>query len=121
MDDESLENFILPSINKWWLKGKVPDKATQARVVSLYKKGCPEKQENYRPISLLNTYDKIIAAAIQRRLAKALDPLLSKTQYGFRGNRSTIDAVFVARRLQERRQDWTKGAHAITRLGKSIR
>ena len=24
-----------------------------------------------------------------------------KTQYGFRGNRSTVDALFIARRIQE--------------------
>lgn len=84
-----------------WKEQKVPDSITLARVVSLYKTGDPEKQENYRPISLLNTFYKIIAAALQRRLAGTLDHLLMKTQYGFRQHRSTIDALFVAKRLQE--------------------
>ena len=70
-------------------------------MVSLYKKGNPDLQENYRPISLLNTYYKILAACLQNRLAEALDSKLMKTQYGFRGNRSTIDAIFITRRLQE--------------------
>ena len=61
----------------------------------------PEKQENYRPISLLNTFYKIIAAAMPRRLASSLDHLLMKTQYGFRKNKSTINALFVAKRMQE--------------------
>ena len=53
MDDEGLEE-IRKLIRKWWLKREVPQTLTVARVVSLYKKGDPEVQENYRPISLLN-------------------------------------------------------------------
>ena len=79
----------------------MPDTLTLARVVSLYKKGDPEIQENYRPISLLNTFYKIIAAAIQRRLAKTLDSKLMNTQYGFRKDRSTKDALFVGKRMME--------------------
>ena len=60
---EALE-AIQKMISKWWKGQKVPDSITLARVVSLYKKGDPEKQENYRPINLLNTFYKIIAAAI---------------------------------------------------------
>ena len=38
---------------------------------------------------------------MQRRLASALDKLIMKTQFGFRSGRSTVDALFIARRLQE--------------------
>ena len=100
LDKEGLEK-LRELVNKWWIDKIPPDKATTARVVSLYKKGNPELQENYRPISLLNTYYKIIAGAVQRRLAKALDKLLTKTQFGFREKRSTVDAIFIARRIQE--------------------
>ena len=40
---------------------KIPKDIMLARVVSLYKKGDPEKQENYRPISLLSSFYKIFA------------------------------------------------------------
>ena len=88
-------------VSRWWKKKEVPNSITLARVVSLYKKGDPEKQENYRPISLLNSFYKIVAAAIQRRLADKLDSKLMNTQYGFRKNRSTADALFVAKRMME--------------------
>ena len=45
----------------------------------------------------MNTFYKTIAAAIQRRLAKTLDNELMNTQYGFRRDRSTKDALFVAK------------------------
>ena len=80
MSDEALEG-VRKVVNEWWTTGIIPDKVTQARVVSLYKKGDPNNQENYRPISLLNTYYKIIAAGVQRRLATALDEKIMKTQY----------------------------------------
>ena len=79
----------------------MPNTLTLARVVSLYKKSDPGKLENYRPISLLNTFYKIIATAIQRRLAGTLDNPIMNNQYGFRKNRSTTDALFVATRMQE--------------------
>ena len=100
LDDSALE-ILRKCINEEWETGDIPDEATTARVVSLHKKGNPDKQENYRPISLLNTCYKIIAAVMQRRLAKALDKYIMKTQFGFRSKRSTIDALFIARRLQE--------------------
>ena len=74
---------------------------TLARGISLYKKGDPDKHENYRPISLLNTFYKIIAAGVQRRLAKGLDKYIMKTQFGFRGEKGTVDALFIAMRSQE--------------------
>ena len=120
LDWRALEE-IQKMIAKWWKEQKVPDSITLARVVSLYKKGDPEKQENYRPISLLNTFYKIIAAALQRRLAGTLDHLLMKTQYGFRKNRSTIDALFVAKRLRICREDRTTRNNDTTRLGKGLR
>ena len=100
MNDEQLDK-IRKFLKEWWLSTEIPEKATLARVVSLYKKGNPDLQENYRPISLLNTFYKITAAGVQRRLAHALDEKLMKTQYGFRKGRSTVDAVFIARRIQE--------------------
>ena len=88
-------------INEWWNRGSVPYEVLCAKVASLYKKGDPNKQENYRPISLLNSFYKIIAAVIKGRLEAVVDKNLMATQYGFRKQKSTIDALFIARRIQE--------------------
>ena len=92
---------LLSTLNDWWSSGTLPKDLTLARLFSLYKKGDPMKMENYRPISLLNTFYKILAAILQKRLAKALDDKLMNTQYGFREGRSTIDPLFITRRLQD--------------------
>ena len=42
-----------------------------------------------------------MAAVIQKRIAKNLDKHLNDTQYGFRKQRSTADAVYLVRRIAE--------------------
>ena len=74
---------------------------TLARVVSIYKKGDPSKQSNYRPISLLNTLYKILARVVKIRLAEGMEKELWETQYGFRAGRSTSDAIHIVRRTQD--------------------
>ena len=64
MDEENNE-YVLEVINEWWEKDEVPEEETLARVVLIYKKGDASLCENYRPISLLNSMYKIIAARIR--------------------------------------------------------
>ena len=70
-----------------------------AKVASLYKKGDPNKQENYRPISLLNSFYKLIAAVIKLRLESAGEQTLKTTQFG-PAKKSTTHALFASRRIQ---------------------
>ena len=55
--------------------------------------------ENCRPISLLNTLYKILAAAIQIRIEQGIEQELQKTQYGFRKLRGTQEAFYNIRRV----------------------
>jgi hypothetical protein len=100
----------------------------RARVVMIYKKGNTSKMENYRPISLLNAMYKIFAAVVQIRLAEQLDKHLQKTQYGFRKNKSTADAIQCIRRIAEHGEqttkrtimlllDWENAFDKVTRAG----
>ena len=43
----------------------------------------------------------MVAALVKARLDKGLDAWLMQTQYGFRKARSTSQAIYVARRLQD--------------------
>jgi len=101
LDDESLE-YIREVMNGWWLLGEFPEDKLQANIASIYKKGDPKKQENYRPISLLDSIYKIYASFIQTRLAEAMDKDILNTQFGFRQKRSTSTPVACIRRLLDR-------------------
>ena len=61
----------------------------------IFKKGDRSKATNYRPISLLSQFDKILEKTIYHRLLNFLEKyqLLNKVQFGFRQNSSTIQAI----------------------------
>ena len=58
---------------------------------------------NYRSISLVAHAGKILLKSIACRLSEYCErvSILPEAQSGFRPNRSTIDMMFVIRRLQE--------------------
>ena len=112
MDDENLAN-TLELLNQWWKEEKIPEETLNARVVMIYKKGDTSKYENYRPISLLNSIYKIYTAIIQRRLAEKLDKHLQKTQYGFRKDKSTADAIHLIRRISEQGHQTNNKLHMV--------
>lgn len=99
--DTANKQYILSILNDWWNNENIPEEMLKARVVLIYKKGDTSKYSNYRPMSLLNSMYKLFAAIIQKRLAAKLDKHLQQTQYGFRANRSTADALYLIRRIME--------------------
>ena len=82
------------------MEGAVPDSWHKAIITAIFKKGDVSSCENYRPISLLQVGYKIYAAVLLQRLKSAgAERRVWKTQFGFKSNRGTSDALFVARRL----------------------
>ena len=79
--------------------GKVPNSLKIAKVIPVYKKGSKHTVGNYRPISLLSVFDKILEKIMHARLYNYLNSnnLLYSYQFGFRRNHSTglalIDVV----------------------------
>uniref|UniRef100_A0A3Q3QIR5 Reverse transcriptase domain-containing protein n=1 Tax=Monopterus albus TaxID=43700 RepID=A0A3Q3QIR5_MONAL len=76
-------------------KGKFPNCMKTAKVIPLYKCGDRHNITNYRPISLLSQFSKILEKLFNARLDKFLDKhkILTEKQYGFRSNRSTVLAI----------------------------
>ena len=92
--------IICDILNKWFMDGEDPhDSVWEARIALIYKKGDTENLENYRPIALLNTIYKIYAAVLKSRLEQGLEKHIRKTQFGFRKDKSTADAIHCIRRI----------------------
>jgi len=62
----------------------------------LFKKGDRKIPSNYRPISLLTVFSKVIEKALYNRLIDHLNnnSLINPQQFGFRKNLSTDNAIF---------------------------
>ena len=55
-----------------------------ARLAIIYKKGCTDLPQNYRPIALLSVIYKLLPSIIQKRISSKMDRVLDKNQFGFR-------------------------------------
>ncbi|KAK9878117.1 hypothetical protein WA026_021134 [Henosepilachna vigintioctopunctata] len=92
------EEIICPMtdiVNSILQQGVFPDKLKIAKVCPILKRGNPTDVDNYRPISILPTFSKIVEMAIAEQLISFLNKnnYMTDAQFGFRQNRSTMDAV----------------------------
>jgi len=75
--------------------GHFPSQMKTAKVIPILKSGDKHYFNNYRPISLLPQFSKILEKLYDKRLRSFIDKheLLSDCQYGFRENRCTSHAL----------------------------
>lgn len=83
------------TINESFQSGIFPEKMKLAKIIPLFKKGCPLTASNYRPISLLSVFSKITEKVMYERLYKFLEKheILYSLQFGFRANNSINHAL----------------------------
>jgi len=87
-----IERPLLHIYSRSILSGKVPKKFKIAKVVPIFKSGDCLELNNYRPISLLSNFAKILEKIVYLRLSNFLETknIISPSQYGFRKSHSTI-------------------------------
>jgi hypothetical protein len=75
--------------------GYFPDQLNLAKVKPLYKKGCDADVGNYRPVSLISVFSKIMEKIIHKRLLSFLKnhSIISNKQHGFCKGKSTHTAI----------------------------
>ena len=93
-----MECFIAPlTINMSTTQGVFPDELKLAIVIPVYK--CNDKQtlSNYRPISILTLFSKVLETVMYKSISKFLDAhsLIHDRQIGFRNNHSTTHAIIT--------------------------
>lgn len=82
-------------INLSFSSGVFPQKMKTAKIIPIFKNGDMHVFNNYRPISILSQFSKIIEKWFTCKLDNFLEKnnLLFEYQYGFRSNRSTSTAL----------------------------
>ena len=90
-----LAPVLVKLFNKCLVQGTFPDSLKIAKIVPLHKGGAKEQPTNYRPISLLPQFSKLLEKIIKNRLSSFLDKnnILTKHQFGFRKSHSTELAI----------------------------
>lgn len=89
--EEVISAIVVPLSHICNLSGCFPDKLKTAKVIPLFKAGDKNFYTNYRPVSLLSQFSKILEKLFVARLDCFVEKhhLLIDCQYGFRENRST--------------------------------
>ena len=82
--------------NKSLSSGIFPDRMKYAVVNPLFKKGDKSKTSNYRPISILSSFSKILEKVMFNQLQDHLNKhkILAEEQFGFRSDSTTNNAIY---------------------------
>ena len=88
---------LLHLISKSLETGVIPNQLKIAKVVPIFKSGDKLSPDNYRPISLLPNFSKILEKIVSNRLIGFLGDhnLISEHQFGFRKGHSTIHPLML--------------------------
>ena len=75
--------------------GEFPDLLKLVKVIPIHKGGSAQDVNNFRPISLLSIFDKMIEKIMHKQLYAFLEKqnILFQNQFGFRKNNSTVYAL----------------------------
>ena len=81
--------------NLTFLSGTIPDGLKIALVTPIFKANENNEFKNYRPISVLTSFSKLLEKLMYKRLINHIEKnnILTQHQYGFRENRSTELAI----------------------------
>ena len=95
---QTINGIITPLvhiINLSLSSGIFPDKMKIAKVIPIFKANEPEKFNNYRPISLLPIFSKVLEKVMFERVYNFMDvnKIFFESQYGFRKKHSTEHAL----------------------------
>ena len=104
-------------------QGIFPEELKISKVIPIFKSGSSEDVNNYRPISLLSIFDKIIEKLMHKRLYDFLQEnnILTTAQFGFQKNMSTSLAIIeITERIRRSMEDKKVGCGLFVDLSKAF-
>lgn len=83
------------AINKCFVEGDFPNEFKCAKIIPIFKKGDSLSINNYRPISILPDFSKIVEQCIYERIHNFTSKynLIDKRQFGFQRKSGTLSAA----------------------------
>ena len=103
-------------INKCFERGTFPKCLKLSRVIPLHKKGDKNNVDNYRPISIVPLFGKLIERILKDRLTSFFEKnnVFCESQFGFRTGSSTTKAVLKV--LESVVGGLERGEHSVLSL-----
>ncbi len=95
---ETIEDIAVPLCHVFNLSfstGIVPDQMKIAKIIPIFKNDNPQLLNNYRPISILPAFSKLLEKIVYRRLYSFINSndIFYEHQYGFRPKHATVHPV----------------------------
>ena len=94
--------YVLDLFKTVWEEESIPKEWVDAVLVAIPKKGDLSVCDNWRGISLLDVFGKLLARILKQRLEVVAERELTESQCGFRKGRGCVDMIFCARQLIEK-------------------
>jgi exonuclease III len=101
-----MAKVFLKLVNAVWVQSYVPNEWTVAQVIAIPKKGDLAVRDNYRGISLINVFVKVLDRLVIGRLTQVLDSgsVLVREQAAFRRKEEAIGQVLALVEVTKRRE-----------------
>ncbi len=83
-------------IRKFMASHQMPKRSNSSFMTLIPKREDAKRFSDFRPISLVSCYYKIISKLLANRLSKIIHKVISEEQHGFLSGKQTLDCVMVA-------------------------
>ncbi|XP_055382796.1 uncharacterized protein LOC129612958 [Condylostylus longicornis] len=113
MGGEELQKSIHRLICNIWQQETIPEKWNMGLICPIHKKVDKTDCNNYRGITLLNCMYKVLSNVIYERVKPMAEEIIDEYQCGFRGNRSTVDQIFLLRQNMEKCYEHNVDLHLL--------
>jgi len=92
---------------------KVPEEWKVAIITSVHKKGDRRKCENYRGISVTNTFSRIYGRILAKLIELEYKNMEMEEQLGFRAGRSCVDNIFCITQMTVKKKATNRELHLL--------
>ncbi|GKU97403.1 hypothetical protein SLEP1_g10552 [Rubroshorea leprosula] len=107
---ETLKEDVMGYFSEFHNAGRIVKGANTSFLALIPKVDNPQKIEEYRPISLINSMYKMLSKVLENRLKTVMDDLIGEQQSVFVGGKQLVDCMMVANEvLDEARNKMIKG------------
>lgn len=111
--DETISEELHLILSEIWQSEQVPKEWKEGTIVKLPKKGDLSICSNWRGITLLNTYTKILSTILANRITKEIETRMRQEQVGFRTQRSCTEHINTVRIIVEQSVEWRSPLYLV--------